>query len=183
MYTQTPEVRFYCSHLLTYNTLRDLWTSAIRCGHRDEATRLLRNSHYDDDLVSCKIIKLIFKGLVSYCSNPISSLRFVADLLYNLLYNKMNKSTTRWKVLSWEYRSPRKRNSRPPASVILCWVSWVDNVYLLCVKWFVGLFTLEKIPGLRCFWTLAIVTENELGLAFPLETFPKNFVQIRPRFI
>ena len=30
---------------------------------------------------------------------------------------------------------------------------------------------------------LAIVTEDELGLAFPLETFPKNFVQIRPRFI
>ena len=28
---------------------------------------------------------------------------------------------------------------------------------------------------------LAIVTENELGLAFPLGTFPKNFVQIRPR--
>jgi len=30
---------------------------------------------------------------------------------------------------------------------------------------------------------LAIVTENELGLAFALGTFPKNFVQIRPRFI
>ena len=33
---------------------------------------------------------------------------------------------------------------------------------------------------------LAIVTENELGLAFPprkLGTFQKNFVQIRPRFI
>ena len=30
---------------------------------------------------------------------------------------------------------------------------------------------------------LAIVTENELGLAFPPITFPKNFVQIRPRFI
>ena len=30
---------------------------------------------------------------------------------------------------------------------------------------------------------LAIVTENELALAFPLETFPKNFVQIRTRFI
>ena len=30
---------------------------------------------------------------------------------------------------------------------------------------------------------LAIVTENELGLAFPLGTFPKNSVQIRPRFI
>jgi len=30
---------------------------------------------------------------------------------------------------------------------------------------------------------LAIVTENELGLVFPLGTFPKNFVHIRPRFI
>ena len=30
---------------------------------------------------------------------------------------------------------------------------------------------------------LAIVNENELGLAFPLGTFPKNFVQIRPHFI
>ena len=30
---------------------------------------------------------------------------------------------------------------------------------------------------------LAIVTANEVGLAFPLGTFPKNFVQIRPRFI
>ena len=30
---------------------------------------------------------------------------------------------------------------------------------------------------------LAIVTENELRLAFPLGTFPKNFVQMRPRFI
>ena len=30
---------------------------------------------------------------------------------------------------------------------------------------------------------LAIVTANELGLVFPLGTFSKNFVQIRPRFI
>jgi len=30
---------------------------------------------------------------------------------------------------------------------------------------------------------LAIVTENELGLLFPLGTFPKNVVQVRPRFI
>ena len=30
---------------------------------------------------------------------------------------------------------------------------------------------------------LSIVTENALGLAFPLGTFPKNFVQIRQRFI
>jgi len=59
---------------------------------------------------------------------------------------------TRGKVLSWEYRSPRKRNSRPPASVILCWVSWVENVLL--IYRFVGLFTLEKIAGLRRFWTV-----------------------------
>jgi len=30
---------------------------------------------------------------------------------------------------------------------------------------------------------LAIVTENELGLVLSQGTFPKNFVQIRPRFI
>ena len=30
---------------------------------------------------------------------------------------------------------------------------------------------------------LAIVTENELGLAFPPRNLPKKFVQIRPRFI
>jgi len=35
---------------------------------------------------------------------------------------------------------------------------------------------------LTSFW-LAIVTANELGLAFPLGTFPKKFVRIRPRFI
>jgi len=39
--------------------------------------------------------------------------------------------STRGNVLFWEYRSPRKRNSRPLASVILCWVSWVENVLLI----------------------------------------------------
>ena len=62
---------------------------------------------------------------------------------------------TSGKVLSWEYRSPRKRNSRPPASVILCWVSWVENVLLIyyassdllvCFALEIGLFTLEKNP-------------------------------------
>jgi len=59
--------------------------------------------------------------------------------------------------------------------------------YLFIMR--VGLFTLEKNPRFTAFldsnlhtW-LAIVTGNELGLAFPLGTFPKNFVQIRPRFI
>ena len=53
----------------------------------------------------------------------------------------------------------------------------------------IGLFTLEKNPRFTAFLDsnlhtrLAIVTGNELGLAFPLGTFPKNFVQIRPRFI
>jgi len=53
---------------------------------------------------------------------------------------------TTGKVLSWEYRSPRKRNSRPPASVILC----CPNTYLFSqnylrsrtVAW--SLYTLEK---------------------------------------
>ena len=90
---------------------------------------------------------------------------------------------TRGKVLSWEYGSLRKRNSRPPASVILCWVSSSECItYLLCVKWFVCLFTLEKIPGRftafldsNLHTRLAIVTENELGLAFPPRNLPKTF--------
>ena len=96
---------------------------------------------------------------------------------------------TRGKVLSWEYRSPWKRNSRPPASVILCWVSWVENVLLIydassdlfvCLHW-KCLFTLENNPRFTAFLDsnlhtqLAIVTENELGLAFPPRNLPKKF--------
>ena len=93
---------------------------------------------------------------------------------------------TRGKVLSWEYRSPRKRNLLPPASVILCWVSWVENVLL--IYWFVGLFslqiglfTLEKNRRFTAFLDskihtqLAIVAANELGLAFPPRNLPKKF--------
>ena len=76
-------------------------------------------------------------------------------------------------VRSWEYRS-----------VILCWVNWVENVLLIyyassdlfvCLHW-KCLFTLEKNPRFTAFLDsnlhtrLAIVTENELGLAF----LPKN---------
>ena len=72
---------------------------------------------------------------------------------------------------------------------LLSELSWECITYLLCVKWFVGLFTLEKNPRLTAFLDsnlhtrLAIVTENELGLAFPPRSLPKNFVQIRARFI
>ena len=38
---------------------------------------------------------------------------------------------TRGKVLSWEYRSLWKRNSRPHASVILCWVSWLYYLFIM----------------------------------------------------
>ena len=59
----------------------------------------------------------------------------LAENRLNLLQNNRKLTTnliiTRGKVLSWEYRSPRKRNSRPPASVVLCWVSWVENVLLI----------------------------------------------------
>ena len=69
-----------------------------------------------------------------------------------------NASKTRGKVLSWEYRSLRKRNSRPPAFVHI-----------------------GKNPRFTAFLDsnlhtrLAIVTKNELGLAFPPRNLPKKF--------
>jgi len=68
---------------------------------------------------------------------------------------------------------------------LLSELSWecISPTYLLCVKWFVGLFTLEKNPRFTAFLDsnlhtrLAIVTGNELGLAFP----PRNLTKkIRP---
>jgi len=55
---------------------------------------------------------------------------------------------------------------------------------VICLFVYIGkkLFTLEKIPGLRRFLDSNLPKTN-LGLLFPLGTFPKNFVQIRPRFI
>ena len=90
---------------------------------------------------------------------------------------------TRGKVLSWEYRSPRKRNSRPPASVILCWVE-LRMYYLFIMRqvmcsvvynsrrksWFVYIGKNPRFTaflGSNLHTLLAIVTENELGLAFP----------------
>ena len=75
------------------------------------------------------------------------------------------------------------------------------RIYYLFVM-HVGLFTLQLVC-LHCNWfvyigknprfmafldsnlhtRLAIVTRNELGLAFPPRNLPKKFVQIRPRFI
>ena len=93
---------------------------------------------------------------------------------------------TRGKVFSWEYRSPRKRNSRPTASVILCWVSWVENVlliyyacWLVCLHcklvrlhWKKSRFTAFLDSNLHT--RLAIVTGNELLLAFPPRNLPKK---------
>ena len=78
------------------------------------------------------------------------------------IIRSINSFATTGKVLSWEYRSPRKWSSCPSASVILCWVSWVENVLLIyyassnlwvCLHW-KKLFPLEKITGLRRFWTV-----------------------------
>ena len=89
--------------------------------------------------------------------------------------------TTRGKVLPREYRSPRKRNSRPPASVVE--LSWECITYLLCVgfvynvNWFVYI---GKNPRFTAFLDskihtrLAIVTANELALAFPPSNLPKK---------
>jgi len=109
---------------------------------------------------------------------------------------------TRGKVLSWEYRSPRKRNSRPSSTPTIlnahcpqhAFHSYSQNkIYhslFVARTWqhFIDLLK-RKNPRFTAFLDsnlhtgLAIVTKNELGLAFPLGTFPKNFVQIRPRFI
>ena len=61
---------------------------------------------------------------------------------------------------------------------VICWFVYIAN-------WFV--YIGKNPPRFTAFLDsnlytrLAIVTENELGLAFPLGTFPKNFVHIRPR--
>ena len=92
---------------------------------------------------------------------------------------------------SREYRSLRQQNSRPPASVILCWVSlsWECITYLL-ICWFVYIANwcclhlknrrFTAFLDSKIHTQLAIVTANELALAIPLGTFPKNFVQICP---
>jgi len=62
---------------------------------------------------------------------------------------------------------------------VICWFVYIGN-------WFVYIgnnprFTAFLDSNLHT--RLAIVTENELGLAFPPKNLPKNFVQIRRRFI
>jgi len=87
---------------------------------------------------------------------------------------------TRGKVLSWEYRSLRKRNSRPPASVILCCpITFYYRVFMVkddCLKFvYIGKnrrFTAFLDSNLHT--RLAIVTGNELGLAFPPRNLPKK---------
>jgi len=61
---------------------------------------------------------------------------------------------------------------------VICLFVYIGNV---CLHWKNPRFTVFLDNNLHT--RLAIVTENELWLSFPLGTFPKNFVQIRPRFI
>jgi len=109
---------------------------------------------------------------------------------FSFLFPLTSLLNTRGKVLSWEYISLRKRNSRPPASVILCWVSWVEKYYLFIMRqvicWFVFIGNrfvyIGKNPRFTFFLhsnlytRLAIVTENKLGLAFPPRNLPKKFL-------
>ena len=78
---------------------------------------------------------------------------------------------------------------------LLSELSWECITYLLCVKWFVCLFTLELFvyigisPRFTAFLDsnlhtrLAIVTENELGLAFPPRNLPQKFRPDPPTFL
>jgi len=51
----------------------------------------------------------------------------------------------------------------------------------VCLHWKNPRFTAFLDSNLHS--RLAVVTANELGLAFPPRNLPKKFVQIRPRFI
>ena len=68
--------------------------------------------------------------LLSYNAVSLRAVVTMKTLGENQCWKQIHLSI-RGKVFSWEYRSPRKQNSRPPASVILCWVSWVENVLLI----------------------------------------------------
>ena len=101
-----------------------------------------------------------------------------------------NKSAGKY---SLESTDPRESEIRAPRQLTIarklsCYLFIIAKLFKVkdgCLKFVYNI----KIPGLQAFLDinlhtrLAIVTENELGLAFPLGNFPKNFVQIRPRFI
>jgi len=58
--------------------------------------------------------------------------------------------------------------------------------YLLGMRRFVYIGKNPRFTGFldrNLHTRLEIVTENELGLAFPPRNLPKKFAQIRPRFI
>ena len=98
----------------------------------------------------------------------------------------MHKLEGKYSLESTDPRESEIRNHL--RNSLLSELSWECITYLLCVKWFVGLFTLEiglftleKNPRFTAFLDsnlhtrLVIVTENELGLAFPPRNLPKKF--------
>jgi len=90
---------------------------------------------------------------------------------------------TRGKVLSWEYISPQKRNSRPPQLTTALKLSYylfiitklfkVKDLPKVCLQYKNPRFTAFLDSNLHT--RLAIVTENELGLAFSPRNLPKKF--------
>ena len=95
-----------------------------------------------------------------------------------------NQLEGKYSLESRPYRSLQKRNSRPsstnhcPQAVLLLIYYRKTEV---CLQYKNPRFTAFLDSNLHT--RLAIVTGNKLGLVFPLGTFPKNFVQIRSRFI
>ena len=94
---------------------------------------------------------------------------------------------------SLESTDPRESEIRAPRQVTIalklsCYLFIIAKLFKVkdgCLKFvYIG-----KNPRFTAFLDsnlhtrLAIVTENELGLAFPPSNLPKKFVQIRPRFI
>ena len=89
---------------------------------------------------------------------------------------------TRGKVLSWEYISPQKRNSRPSSThpslklsyylFIIAKLFKVKDLPKVCLQYKNPRFTAFLDSNLHT--RLAIVTENELGLAFSPRNLPQK---------
>jgi len=151
------------------------------------------HSYYEIFVCVCVIFLYIlvtsFIGQVDYIINVMYDCTrwhmcvLLLLVILDIFTNIEDIFTIRGKVLSWEYRFPRKRNSRPSStnhslklSYYLFIITKLFKVKDGCLKFvYIGKksrFTVFLDINLHT--RLAIVTENELGLAFPPRTFTKN---------
>ena len=143
------------------------------------------------------------------CSNAaLCKITLTTSYCYHHHYNQYNLQASTKIVTcsileekySLESTDPRESEIRAPPQPLLYLMPIPPNTPFLQQKNYHSLFVARtwqhfidllkrKNPRFTAFLDsnlhtrLAIVTENELGLAFPPRNLPKNFVQTRPRFI